>query len=301
MWILKEKKSVASIESSICLTQIEVVACIINNLQFDCYPVSCKFSPNSICSEFAVSTSSGDICIFISKVPSREENENFDFKRFYKFEQLKISISEFPLTCLVWSMDGKLLICGGLENKGVILCINNKCEDLPINNENQDVNLTENLNLEILSTVDSSNTILCCAISPKNNKIVFCDKDCYIYFTEINKNFENIFNLLKWDGLPFCNIKFLNQKFLIAVGHDCVPILFMQTSYNMWSHAKTINGPIMPLYLNSDWQNNFDPMQHYNQKSVHKRPINDVFSPDSETIICFGSDGEYSIWKIDYN
>ncbi|KAH8740786.1 actin-related protein Arp23 like WD 40 repeate protein [Cryptosporidium ryanae] len=293
-WILKESNC-----------SMEIVTQIINTLQSDCYPLSCKFSSllDNYC-KFAISTTSGDVFIFNSrKIMSNDDGvENnhhlvangykhlniIEFGNLLKFEQLKISISELPLTCINWSGDDRFLVCGGIENKGLILHISSNNEDCEYNE----------FDLKLISSIDAQNSILACSISPKNNLIVFTDRDSNIYFTEISKSFNCISDRLKWEGLPFFNLKFIGDKTIVGVGYDCIPVIFTQISGCIWQHAKNLNSSILPPYLNSVWLSNFDPMKHYEPNTIHKRPIIDVFPKDQKTLVCFGCDGKYSFWDF---
>ncbi|KAH7649975.1 hypothetical protein FG379_001819 [Cryptosporidium bovis] len=300
-WVLKERNE-----------NIEIVTQIINTLQSDCYPLSCRFSNvlDNYC-KFSISTTSGDIFIFNSKkITSCNESENNHFLlpnnenysdiielgSLLKFEQLKVSISDLPLTCICWSDDDRFLICGGIENKGLILYISSNSSN-SLSLDKKDFEYTE-FDLKLISSINTQNSILACSISPKNNLIVFTDKDSNIYFTEVNKSLNCISDTLKWEGLPFFNLKFVDDKTIVAVGYDCIPIIFTQISGCVWEHAKNLNSSILPPYLDSTWLSNFDPMKHYEPNTVHRRPIIDAFPKNQKTIICFGCDGKYSLWNL---
>ncbi|KAJ1607222.1 Arp2/3 like and WD40 repeat-containing protein [Cryptosporidium canis] len=290
VWLLKTEVGKDSIP-------LRVISSVVNCIQSDCYPILCKVSPIQEFCSFAVSTTSGEVFFFNSKRKPEKENERdalqeAGLRELYLFDQLKIRLSELPITCLSWSGNCKFLACGGLENKGVILGVS---EDLNISDEGS----SEFPSLQALSYIESQNAILACDISPKGNQVAFTDKDSFIYFTEINKKLEFLNSSLKWSGLPLINLKFIHEKLLAAVGFDCIPVLFMQDKNCMWMHAQSINGAIMPSYLDSVWQMNFDPIKHYTQNSVHKRPIMEVFVPNPSTLVCYGFDGKYSIWKLD--
>ncbi|OII73628.1 actin-related protein [Cryptosporidium ubiquitum] len=297
VWLLK-----AEAEKDGFPEKLRVVFSAVNCIQSDCYPIFCRFSPFREFCSFAVSTTSGELFFFTSnRSPSLGSEKNIlsetGLKDLYIFEQLKIKLSELPLSCLAWSNNGKFIACGGLENKGIILGVSIESSNLP--DENLNGNFSELLSLQSLLSFESQNAILACDISPEGNQIVFTDKDSFLYFTQVDKKLEFLNSSLKWNGLPLINLKFVHEKLLAAVGHDCIPVLFMQEKSCMWIHATQLNGAILPNYLDPVWQMNFDPLKHYTQNSVHKRPIMKVFIPNSSTIICYGFDGKYSIWELD--
>lgn len=286
VWLLKAEAE----EGSLPL-RLEIVASIVNCIQSDCYPILCKLSPFPDFCSLAVSTTSGDVFFFTSKRRPDAEGEKRSplengLRELYVFDQLKIRLSELPITCLAWSSNYKFLVCGGLENKGIILGVSVE-------------NSSDFLSLQALSCTESQSAVMACDISPKGNQVVFTDKDSFLYFTEINKKLDLLNSSLKWNGLPLINLKFVHEKLLAAVGFDCIPVLFMQANGCMWTHAANLNGAIMPNYLDPVWQTSFDPIKHYIQNSVHKRPIMEVFVPNPSTLVCYGFDGKYSIWELD--
>ncbi|QOY39954.1 Actin-related protein 2/3 complex subunit 1 [Cryptosporidium parvum] len=297
VWLLKVEAEKDSFSE-----KLVIVSSILNCIQSDCYPTFCRISPFQEFCSFAVSTTSGEVFFFTSKKNSGLENEKTSFSEakqrdLYVFDQLKIGLSELPLTCLAWSNSSKFLACGGLENKGIILGVS--IEDSNFKDENFDENSSETLSLQALSSINSQNAIMACDFSPKGNQIAFTDKDSFLYFTQISKKLEFLNSSLKWNGLPLINLKFVHENLLAAVGHDCIPVLFMQTNGCMWTHATTLNGAILPNYLDPVWQLNFDPIKHYTQNSVHKRPIMKVLVPNPSTLVCYGFDGKYSIWELE--
>lgn len=297
VWLLK-----AEAEKDGSPEELKIISSVVNCIQSDCYPILCRFSSFQEFCSFAVSTTSGEIFFFTSKKNTNLESKKnnlpeTDLRDLYVFDQLKIRLSQLPLTCLAWSNNNRLIACGGLENKGIILGVS--IENSNSSDENFDENSSESLSLQDLSSFESQNAILACDISPRSNQIAFTDKDSFLYFTQINKKLEFLNSSLKWNGLPLINLKFVHEKLLAAVGHDCIPVLFMQTNGFMWTHATKLNGGILPNYLDSVWQMNFDPIKHYTQNSVHKKPIMEVFIPNSSTLVCYGFDGKYSIWDLD--
>lgn len=293
VWLLKAEAEEGSLPA-----RLEMVASMVNCIQSDCYPILCKLSPFQDFCSFAVSTTSGEVFFFTSRRrPGVESEKNSlpetNLREFYAFDQLKIRLSELPITCLAWSSNCKFLTCGGLENKGIILGVSVE------NSSSPDENSSDFLSLQALSYTESQNAIMACDISPKGNKVVFTDKDSFLYFTEINKKLDFLSSSLKWNGLPLINLKFVHEKLLAAVGFDCIPVLFMQANGCMWTHATSLNGAIMPNYLDPVWQMSFDPIKHYIQNSVHKRPIMEVFVPNPSTLVCYGFDGKYSVWELD--
>ncbi|KAH8582108.1 actin-related Arp23 like WD 40 repeate [Cryptosporidium sp. chipmunk genotype I] len=297
VWLLK-----AEPEKDGFPEKLEIVSSILNCIQSDCYPTFCRLSPFQEFCSFVVSTTSGEVFFFTSKKSQGLENEKTSLSKarlrdLYVFDQLKVRLSELPLTCLAWSNNNKFLACGGLENKGIILRVS--IEDSNFLDENLDGNFPEPLSIQALSSIESQNAIMACNISPKGGQIVFTDKDSFLYFTQVGKKLEFLNSSLKWNGLPLINLKFVHEKLLAAVGHDCIPVLFIQANGCMWTHATTLNGAILPNYLDPVWQLNFDPIKHYTQNSVHKRPIMEVLVPNSSTLVCYGFDGKYSIWELE--
>ncbi|KAF7456354.1 actin-related protein 2/3 complex, subunit 1 [Cryptosporidium felis] len=303
VWLLKEKIT-EGLEA-----QFEVIASLVDCIRPEGYPMTCRLSANKDFCCFAVSTTSGDIHFFSSKKrpPTDKENEDHnDLKRLYSFDQLRIGLSELPLTCLKWSSDGRFLISGGLEKRGVILKIFDNCEksDPPGAsrgpNENLDSNSPEPLPVvQVLSSIETQDAIVACDISPKSGHFAFADKDSNIYFSQVNRKLELLNSSLHWNGLPFFSIKFAHEKLIAAVGHDCIPVLFIQDSNSMWMHAKKLNGAIMPSYLDPAWLAGFDPMKHYTQTSAHKRPIMDVFISSSGHFVTCGFDGKCCVWELE--
>ncbi|KAL7066000.1 hypothetical protein ACR3K2_35620 [Cryptosporidium serpentis] len=277
----------------ISLSKLGEIIPLLNVLPPNCIPTSCSFRPlyNSNC--FSVATASGDI-FFFYKNKTNFCNSDMSRKaiimRSHTYVQQKIALTDLPILCSSWNLNGSMIGCGTMDSKAIVLKLGNS-----INNDNY---LLSHDQIEVVLSIEEQSSILSCDFSPDNELVAFTGRDCIIHILNLKKqsSLENI--ELKWFGLPFHNIKFARNDLIVAVGHDCIPILIEKSTKSKWIFIMSASKENIPLYLQPEWQGINDPTELFILNTIHKKPITGIQIIDSKKIACTSLDGIYSQWKI---
>eukprot|EP00933_Yihiella_yeosuensis_P047434 TRINITY_DN43270_c0_g1_i1.p1 TRINITY_DN43270_c0_g1~~TRINITY_DN43270_c0_g1_i1.p1 ORF type:complete len:185 (+),score=33.96 TRINITY_DN43270_c0_g1_i1:297-851(+) len=95
-------------------------------------------------------------------------------------------------------------------------------------------------------TEDARSWVNAVTFSPKGNLLAFACQDSTVRFKDLTGGPQAPVDLVRWRGLPFLRVTFIDQRLLVACGFDNVPVLFRHNDVR-WQVIGSVDAAPAPV------------------------------------------------------
>lgn len=260
----------------------------------------CKWSPNE--NKFAVGCGLKLICICYY-----ERNQEFWVSKHIR-KPLKSSV-----LCLDWHPNNVLLACGGADYKCRVYSTYIADADGAKPTQSQWGNNMDFAECLVEYGNQSSGWVYSLGFSMSGSRLVWVGHDSSIYLVDANRNPTEIIPL-RTGFLPFLSIMFVTESTLVAVGHDCYPVVFsfdgskisfvekLNVSPTATTNLKSSMGAFQ-RFQNVDRMNVAESSTTTEQNTIHLNSIKQIigFQGDARgfnKVSTCGIDGQVVLWDF---
>lgn len=144
------------------------------------------------------------------------------------------------ITCLDWHPNNVLLAAGGTDNVTRVFSAFVRGLDKREDFANGTAFGDKLPFATLLAEFPVSSWVHAIRWSPSGNQLAWATHDSYVYFLECATKNHSL-QALKYSFLPFRDLLFIDENRLVAVGHDCAPLLFSKSS--QWAFDRNLDAP----------------------------------------------------------